>query len=143
MRRLVGLLVAGLALTLAGHAVGQAYPNRPIRVIVPFPPGGNVDVFARVLFRYVEQDLGQTIVIDNCGGANGILGADIVAQASPDGYTLLNTSFAFAVNPSIVKRLPFDVVKDFVPVTNVAVGTFALDQLFKLIEDNLGLRKTP
>lgn len=123
MRCLIGLILAGFAFILGGHAFGQAYPNRPIRLIVPFPPGGNVDVFARVLFRYVEQELGQTIVIDNRGGANGILGADIVAQANPDGYTLLNTSFAFAVNPSIVKKLPFDVVKDFVPVTNVAVGT--------------------
>ena len=123
MRRLIVPILAGFACILGANAFGQAYPNRPIRLIVPFPPGGNVDVFSRVLFRYVEQDLGQTIVIDNRGGANGILGADIVAQANPDGYTLLNTSFAFAVNPSIVKKLPFDVVKDFVPVTNVALGT--------------------
>ena len=123
MRRLIVPILAGLAFMLGADAFGQAYPNRPIRLIVPFPPGGNVDVFSRVLFRYVEQELGQTIVIDNRGGANGILGADIVAQANPDGYTLLNTSFAFAVNPSIVKKLPFDVVKDFVPVTNVALGT--------------------
>jgi tripartite-type tricarboxylate transporter receptor subunit TctC len=75
-----------------------------------------------VLFRYVEKELGQPIVIDNRGGANGILGADLVAKATPDGYTLLDTSFAFAVNPAVRKQMPFDVLKDFAPVTNIAVG---------------------
>jgi tripartite-type tricarboxylate transporter receptor subunit TctC len=116
-------LLAGLAACAGSLAWAQSsYPSRPVRVVVPFPPGGNVDAFARVLYRQVEAELGQPIVIDNRGGANSILGADIVAKAMPDGYTLLNTSFAFAVNPSIYKKLPFDVVKDFVPVTNVAVG---------------------
>ena len=92
-------------------------------MVVPFPPGGNVDVFGRVLFRAVEAELGQLIVIDNRGGANGILGADLVAKSAPDGHTLLATSFGFAVNPNVVKKLPFDVVKDFVPVTNYALGT--------------------
>ena len=116
-------LLASLTLAPLSDAGAQPYPNRPVRVIVPFPPGGNVDVFARVLYRYVEQDLGQTIVIDNRGGANSILGSDLVAKANPDGYTLLNTSFGFAVNPAIVKKLPFDVEKDFAPITNVALGT--------------------
>ena len=107
----------------ASHAAAQNYPTRPVRVVIPFPPGGNVDTFARVLFRYVEQDLGQPIVIDSRGGANSILGSDIVAKAAPDGYTFLHTSFGFAVNPAIVKKMPFDVTKDFVPVTNVALGT--------------------
>jgi tripartite-type tricarboxylate transporter receptor subunit TctC len=101
---------------------GDTYPSRPVRMIIPFPPGGNVDVFGRVLLRYVEKELGQPVVIDNRGGANGILGADIVAHAAPDGYTMLDTSFAFAVNPAIRKKMPFDVVKDFAPVTNIAVG---------------------
>lgn len=123
MRRAIVLALTTAALAAAGMVNGQAYPTRPVRVIVPFPPGGNVDVFGRVLFPQVEKELGQAIVIDNRGGANGILGADIVANATPDGYTLLNTSFAFAVNPSIVKKMPFDVVKDFAPVTDVALGT--------------------
>ena len=122
MQRWIVLGFALLAFVAGSVAYGQAYPTRPIRLIVPFPAGGNVDVFARVLYRHVEAELGQPIVIDNRGGANSILGADIVANATPDGYTLLNTSFAFAVNPSIYKKLPFDVVKDFVPVTNVALG---------------------
>lgn len=104
-------------------ADAQTYPNRPVRVIIPFPPGGNVDVFGRVLYRHVEDILGQTIVIDNRGGANGILGADIVKSALPDGYTYLNTSFGLAVNKFIVKKLPFDLEKDFLPVTKVALGT--------------------
>jgi len=123
MHRYMIIALGWLALTVLGTLHAQTYPTRPVRVVVPFPPGGNVDVFARVLYRQVEQELGQSIVIDNRGGANGILGADIVAHATPDGYTLLNTSFAFAVNPSIMKKMPFDVTKDFVPVTNVALGT--------------------
>jgi tripartite-type tricarboxylate transporter receptor subunit TctC len=123
MRRCFALLLA--MFTLAGGSLSwaQNYPTRPVRVIIPFPPGGNVDVFGRVLWPQVEKELGQTVVIDNRGGANGILGSDIVANATPDGYTLLNTSFAFAVNPFIVRKMPFDVVKDFAPVTDVALGT--------------------
>lgn len=123
MRRWIVFTLAWLALVVASSAYGQTYPTRPIRVVVPFPAGGNVDVFARVLYRQVEAELGQSIVIDNRGGANTILGADIVAKATPDGYTLLNTSFGFAVNPAIYKKLPFDVIKDFAPVTDVALGT--------------------
>lgn len=123
MHRWFVLILAGLAVILGANAFAQAYPARPVRMVIPFPPGGNVDVFARVLYREVEKELGQSIVIDNRGGANGILGADIVANATPDGYTMLNTSFAFAVNPSIVKKMPFDVVKDFAPVTDIALGT--------------------
>ena len=123
MKQWICLALALVAPTAAVAADAQNYPNRPIRVIIPFPPGGNVDVFGRVLYRHVEDVLGQTIVIDNRGGANGILGADIVKNATPDGYTYLNTSFGLAVNKFIVRQLPFDLEKDFLPVTKVAVGT--------------------
>ena len=122
-RHLILALCALSAIACAGASLGQAYPTRPVRVLIPFPPGGNVDVFGRVLWPQVEKELGQTVVIDNRGGANGMLGSSIVANATPDGYTFLHTSFAFAVNPSIVKKMPFDVVKDFAPVTDVALGT--------------------
>ena len=122
MHRVAQAALASLALIACGAWAAETYPTRPVRVIVPFPPGGNVDTFARVLYRHVEQNLGQPVIIDNRGGANSILGSDIVAKASPDGYTYLNTSFGFAVNAAIVRKLPFDVVKDFVPVTNVALG---------------------
>lgn len=124
MRRHAAALIFAIAsISAAGAACAQAYPTRPVRVLIPFPPGGNVDVFGRVLWPQVEKELGQSVVIDNRGGANGILGADIVANATPDGYTFLHTSFAFAVNPAIVKKMPFNVLKDFAPVTDVALGT--------------------
>jgi tripartite-type tricarboxylate transporter receptor subunit TctC len=126
MNRSIVFAAAGLALVACGTAAAATapnYPSRPIRMVIPFPAGGNVDVFGRVLFRHVEQDLGQQIVIDNRGGANSILGSDLVAKANPDGYTFLTTSFGFAVNPAISKKLPFDVEKDFIPVTNIALGT--------------------
>jgi tripartite-type tricarboxylate transporter receptor subunit TctC len=123
MYRFMLAALAAVSLVTTGAMAADSYPGRPIRVIVPFPPGGNVDTFARVLYRHVEQDLGQSIIIDNRGGANSILGSDLVAKATPDGYTFLNTSFGFAVNPAIVRKLPFDVEKDFLPVTNVALGT--------------------
>ena len=122
MHRVVAVALVLSSVTATEVVYGDTYPSRPVRMIIPFPPGGNVDVFGRVLLRYVEKELGQPVVIDNRGGANGILGADIVAHATPDGYTMLDTSFAFAVNPAIRKKMPFDVVKDFVPVTNIAVG---------------------
>jgi tripartite-type tricarboxylate transporter receptor subunit TctC len=116
-------IAVALVLLCCGSSIAQPYPTRPIRVVIPFPPGGNVDVFGRVLFRVVEADLGQPIVIDNRGGANGILGAEIVTRSAPDGHTLLATSFAFAVNPNVVRKMPFDVARDFLPVTNYALGT--------------------
>jgi tripartite-type tricarboxylate transporter receptor subunit TctC len=122
-RFFVAAAAALAALAAGGAPYAQNYPSRPVRVVIPFPPGGNVDVFGRVLWPQVEKALGQTVVIDNRGGANGILGSHIVANATPDGYTLLHVSFSFAVNPSIVKKMPFDVVRDFAPVTDVALGT--------------------
>ena len=122
MKRLMVLVLTCAAATPWVNVYGQNYPSRPIRLVVPFPAGGNVDVFARTLYRQVEAELGQPFVIDNRGGANSLIGSDIVAKASPDGYTLLNTSFGFAVNPAILKKMPFDIDKDFVPVTNVALG---------------------
>src|SRR6185436_4029770 len=92
IRQLAAAAIAVLAL-VAPEAPAQSYPSRPIRLVIPFPAGGNVDTFARVLFRHVEEELGQPIVIDNRGGANGVVGADTVAKAAPDGYTIMATSF--------------------------------------------------
>ncbi|MGE5526532.1 MAG: tripartite tricarboxylate transporter substrate binding protein [Rhodospirillaceae bacterium] len=112
-------IAANAAMAQSGAA---PYPTRPIRLVVPFPPGGNVDAYARGLARQVESQLGQPIVVDNRGGANGIVGNDTVAKAAPDGYTLLSTSFAFVVNPAIYKKIPYDTAKDFTPITNFALG---------------------
>lgn len=123
MHRFIYAVAAALAFALAAPVIAaEKFPDRPMRVVVPFPPGGNVDVFARVLYLEVEKNLGTNIVIDNRGGANGMIGADIVKNATPNGYTILNVSFSFAVNPAIRKEMPFDIEKDFVPVTNVALG---------------------
>src|SRR4051812_48260714 len=99
-----------------------AYPDRPIRLVVGVPPGGNVDTLARVLVKQLQSQLPQPIVIDNRGGFSGIVGFDIVAKARPDGYTLLSTAFPLAVNPSLYKSLPYDTAKDFAPITNYVKG---------------------
>jgi tripartite-type tricarboxylate transporter receptor subunit TctC len=121
-RYVVIAATAAVALAAAEAPQAQSYPTRPIRLVIPFPAGGNVDTFARMLFRHVETELGQPIVIDNRGGANGVVGAETVAKAAPDGYTIMATSFGLAVNQYLVKRLPFDLRKDFLPVTNIALG---------------------
>ncbi len=105
---------------------GQAWPTRPIRLIVPFPPGGATDANARIIAKEVENVLGQPLVIDNRGGANAIIGSDLLAKAAPDGYTLMHISVAFAINPSIYKKLPFDTSRDFTPITNPIVGQGSL-----------------
>ena len=122
MRRVIATALIASVVAASGIAGAQTYPNRPIRVVIPFPPGGNVDVFARFLLRYVEEDLKQPMVIDNRGGANGIIGGETVAKAAPDGYTIMITSFGLAVNQYLVKQLPFDLRRDFLPITNIAIG---------------------
>jgi tripartite-type tricarboxylate transporter receptor subunit TctC len=112
-----------LAATIASlpSAWAQSWPQRPIRIVLPFPPGGAPDTNARQLARQLEVQLGQAVIVDNKAGANGIIGMDAVAKAPPDGYTYLYTTPAFAINPSVHKAMPFDARRDFVPVTNVAV----------------------
>jgi tripartite-type tricarboxylate transporter receptor subunit TctC len=96
-----------------------AYPDKPVRWILGFAPGGAPDAVARVVSQQLTVQLGQSVVLDNRSGANGIIGADIVAKAAADGYTLLVTSASFAFNPSVYRKLPFDPVKSFAPVTNL------------------------
>jgi tripartite-type tricarboxylate transporter receptor subunit TctC len=122
MRSSVGIVLGTLAATLAAPVTGQTYPSRPIRLIVPYTPGGTIDAYARALARQVETQMGHGIVIDNRPGANGILGADTVAKANPDGYTLLNQAASFVINASMYKKLPYDTEKDFTPITNFVRG---------------------
>lgn len=111
-----------LAVTLPAIVSAQEYPNRPVRWVLGFAPGGAPDAVARIVTPLLTAQMGQSIVLDNRPGANGILGADIVAKSTPDGYTLLVTSASFAINPSIQRKLPFDAIKSFEPVTNLAAS---------------------
>jgi tripartite-type tricarboxylate transporter receptor subunit TctC len=114
--------VALLALVPA-VASAQNYPARTVTVIVPFPPGGSVDGVARIIVDQLNQTVGPHFIVENrAGGASGTVGANIVAKADPDGYTLLETASLQVVSPFLYKNLPFDVVKDFTPVTLIAAG---------------------
>jgi tripartite-type tricarboxylate transporter receptor subunit TctC len=119
-RRRTGLvLVTALASLVYAAAVAQQYPSRPIRVVVPFAPGGAVDLVARTLAPRLNEALGQPVVVDNRGGAGGTVGTDIVAKARPDGYTLLIASMGVAVNAVLYPKLPYDTLKDIAPVTTL------------------------
>lgn len=121
-RSIVPALVAGVlaATASAGYAQSQIYPNKPIRIVVPYPPGGFNDTLARTVGAKLQAAWGQPVVVDNRPGGGTVIGTDSVAKAPADGYTLLVTPFAFAVNQSLLKKLPYDPVKDFSPITLAA-----------------------
>ena len=119
MNRGMPVLVLSLS-TLPAAAADGDYPNRPVRLIAPFSPGGGVDIVARLLAQKLADKWGQQIVVDNRVGATGIIGTELAARATPDGYTLLMGNAAtHAVNVSLFKKLPYDAVKDFAPITLV------------------------
>jgi tripartite-type tricarboxylate transporter receptor subunit TctC len=109
------------ALALSNVAAAQSYPSKPIRFIVPYPPGGGTDVVARILNEALAAEMGQPIIIDNRGGAAGNLGTDLAAKAPADGYTVLFTLSSHTINPKLYDKLPFDVEHDFAPVSLVAL----------------------
>jgi tripartite-type tricarboxylate transporter receptor subunit TctC len=110
-------LMLGLALALPAQA--QPYPVRPVRIVVPFAPGGAVDLVARTIATKLNESLGQTVIVDNRGGAGGTIGTDIVAKAPPDGHTLLVASMGVAVNAALYPKLPYDTLKDLAPITTL------------------------
>ena len=113
--------LGGMLACLASSVLAQAYPNHAIRLVVPFPAGGTTDILARAVGQKLTESLGQSVVVDNRPGAGGNIGADIVAKSAPDGYTLLmGTVGTHAINPSLYTKMPYDHVKDFVPVVLVA-----------------------
>ncbi len=118
MIRLAALVLLGLAPTLG---LAQEYPAKPVRMIIPYPPGGGTDFFARILGAKLSEALGQPIVMENRAGAAGVLGADQAAKAPPDGYTIfIGQASNLAINPHLVAKLPYDPVRDFSPVSLVA-----------------------
>jgi len=114
---LTALAASALPVSLAR---AQAYPAKTIRLVVPFPPGGPTDVLARIVAAKLPETIGQQVVLDNKPGASGLIGADIVAKAAPDGYTLLSNASIHVINPSLYPKSPFDAIADFVPVTQLA-----------------------
>ena len=118
------LFIAGaIALSLHGLAHGQAYPSKPIRMIVPYPPGGGTDIFARLLAAKLSPALGQQVVIEQRPGAGGVIGADVAAKAVPNGYTLLiGQASNLAINQHLMSKLPYDPLKDFAPITLIATS---------------------
>jgi tripartite-type tricarboxylate transporter receptor subunit TctC len=110
------ILFMGCAVLLAGSAGAQPFPSKPIRVVNPAAPGGNSDIFFRLLSPKMSEIIGQPLVIDYRPGAGGILGADIIAKSAPDGYTTGITAGSFMINPSLMRKLPYDTVRDFAPL---------------------------
>ena len=119
IRRLLCLATAAALLPLPAFAQG-GYPEKPVRLVVPYPPGGGTDVIARIVQGKLQAQLGQTIVIENRGGGGGSLGTDVVAKAPADGYTVLFTLSSHTINPAIFAKLPFDTERDFESVGVVA-----------------------
>jgi tripartite-type tricarboxylate transporter receptor subunit TctC len=124
MQKLVAALVAAIAIVTAGPVAAQAaanYPAKPVRLVVPFPPGGTTDILARAVAQKLSETWGQQVIVDNRPGAGGNIGSELVAKSQPDGYTLLmGTVGTHAINPSLYAKMPYDHVKDFVPVILVA-----------------------
>jgi len=114
--------LSGATLLFANAAFAQAYPSKPVRLVVPFPPGGSLDVVARAIGQKLSEAWGQPVVIDNRPGAGGNIGADLVAKSPPDGYTILEGALStHAVNVTLYGKLPYDPIKDFAPITLVAI----------------------
>jgi tripartite-type tricarboxylate transporter receptor subunit TctC len=143
--RLLALSALALLALAPAPASAQTYPSRTVSVVVPFPAGGSVDGVARILVAKLNETVGQHFIVENrAGGASGTVGANAVAKAAPDGYTLLLTASVHVINPFLYKSVPYDVVKDFTPITLIADGPLivsttpgvpanSLKELFELV----------
>jgi len=126
MLTLVRVVAALTAVAFSAVVHAQAFPSKPLRLVVPFPPGAGTDMFARVLAHKLSESLGQPVVVDNRPGGGAIIGTDIVAKSPPDGYTLLLSTTSHAINPSVYSKLPYDTLRDFATVTQVATVPIVL-----------------
>ena len=120
LQRLGSALVSISFVLVSGAAFAQKFPEKPVKIVVPFAPGGGADMLARTLTTGLAEMWGQPVVVENRAGASGNIGAEAVARSDPDGYTLLLTSSAFVINPGMPGKLPFNVEKDFTPITLAA-----------------------
>ena len=127
-RRATAILFGAFALLAIGlgAASAQTYPSKPVRIIVPFAAGGAVDALARILSAKLQESLGQPVIVENRAGAGGMTGADLVAKSPPDGYTILQNTNGQAISPAIYRTLPFDTLKDFIPVTQLVATSTVL-----------------
>jgi tripartite-type tricarboxylate transporter receptor subunit TctC len=121
----LAIALTALALSVA-DAAAQTYPSKPIRIVVPFVAGGAVDTLARIMGAKLSEQLGQPVIVENRPGAGGNVAADAVAKSLPDGYTILQNTNGQAISPAIYRSLPFDVVKDFIPVTQLVASQLVL-----------------
>lgn len=124
--KLIGALALSSSVLAGVQAQAQSYPNRPIRMIVPFAPGGGTDIVARAIGQRLSEAVGQPVVIENKAGANGNIGMELAAKATPDGYTISFTSSALVINPALYKKIAYDPVRDFSPVTLATLIPFIL-----------------
>src|SRR5688500_7667160 len=114
-------LLAILSVAFAAHAHGQdAWPTRPVRMILPFPPGGGTDILGRLIAERLSAGIGQPVVTENRGGAGGNVGAEAAARAAPDGYTIVLVAPSLAISPTLYSKINYDPVKDFAPISLVA-----------------------
>jgi tripartite-type tricarboxylate transporter receptor subunit TctC len=120
LRILISAYLAVDLLATPNAASAQSYPIKPLHLVVPFPPGAGTDMFARVIANKLGESLGQPVLVENKPGGGATIGTDFVARSAPDGYTLLLSTTSHAINPSVFTRLPYDTLKDFVTVTQVA-----------------------
>jgi tripartite-type tricarboxylate transporter receptor subunit TctC len=118
----IALVLLALAFPIAAHAQGSPYPAKPIRFVVPYPPGGSNDVLSRIIAQAMSAGLGQQVVIDNRGGAGGMIGADNVAKSAPDGYSLVNVQASFTANAALRTKMPYDPMGDFAYIGMMARG---------------------
>ena len=121
MKTCIRMVAAAVAVLAASAVFAQNYPAKAVRVVVPWPPGGANDIVGRIVAQRLSEQFGQQFVIDNRGGANGTIGAELVAKAPADGYTLMVHSAAHVTSPHLYKKLPYDTLKDFIGVTPLAV----------------------
>src|SRR5262245_30281460 len=121
--RVVAGLFALLAIVCGSPVQAQNYPTKPVRIVVPYAPGGFVDVAARIIAQKLQERLGQQFIVENRSGGNGFIGTSAAAKATPDGYTLLTAHTGeFAVSPAVFKEIPFDLDRDFETITRVSIA---------------------